>query len=400
MSFPIEGYGANVTGGAGQPTVLVTNLNDSGTGSLRAALHSTTGTLGDRIVRFAAGLSGNIIFASSLVISGRNITWDGADAPGVTIGHPFETLVANRTCRGIIVQGRNIIFRALRVRKLFIDQPFITHDGFGMTGGSEGLVFDRCSISEPADECFSINPEVDGFWKTTASQYGLPLGSGGHATIQYCIFGPTNIGTTSDEGGAGGSGGLLMKLGGARNLTIRRNIFYHSEGRMPRLTVGGITDFSNNIIARWLSGPRPSGFNSVGATTLRTIPCPVNSVDNYFAGPNPGASPNNGWNSDENGGGSEGNTVFQLLDCFESGTTRWDGGTFPTVGVKATPHAAPSVLTQHAITAARRTLALAGHPVRDEVDEGVIRWIRAQDPRLAAEAHCGMGVGSRYELVG
>lgn len=365
---PIEGYGAGVTGGAGFSTVTVTTLADSGAGSLRAALHSTTGTLGDRIVRFASGLSGNIPLTNgNFFISGRNITFDGVDAPNVTIGNASNSA-------GFIVDGRNIIFRNLRIRNLIVT-PNTGVDGFNMRGGAEGLVFDHCSISEVSDECLSINAEFPGFWAGTASQFGLPLGASGACTIQYCIFGPNRA---APGVAPNGSDQKLMKLGGSRHTSIHHNIFYYSWDRMPRATVGDVCDFRNNIIARWSSGTAPNGFGARGFTALDTSP--LNNINNYFAGPDPGFSVNNGWNKD--GFDDGGNTAKTITNTFESGTVRWDNGTFPVVGVRATAHTAPAVTTTDAVAAAIATLASAGHPTRDAVDLAAVQWIRDQDARL------------------
>src|SRR3954469_1907589 len=84
--FPgAEGFGTTTRaayGGATAPTVYrVTNLNDSGTGSLRAALTATV----PRVVIFE--ISGTIPLASPVVIISPYLTVAGATAPapGVTL---------------------------------------------------------------------------------------------------------------------------------------------------------------------------------------------------------------------------------------------------------------------------------------------------------------------------
>src|SRR5262245_33872581 len=68
------GYGAGVTGGAGGTLVTVTNLNDSGAGSLRSFVEST----GTQWIKF--GVSGTINLSTALdVRSNKTIDGRGAD---------------------------------------------------------------------------------------------------------------------------------------------------------------------------------------------------------------------------------------------------------------------------------------------------------------------------------
>ena len=80
-AFPgAEGHGRFVTGGRGGTIVHVTNLNDSGTGSLRSAVKGTA----RKIVVF--DVAGVIALKSDLSI-GDNTTILGqtAPAPGITV---------------------------------------------------------------------------------------------------------------------------------------------------------------------------------------------------------------------------------------------------------------------------------------------------------------------------
>ena len=77
---PIEGFGAVTTGGEGGEIYHVTNLSDSGPGSLRDAVSQ-----GNRIVVFDT--AGTIIVDSEIRIKVKNLTIDGLTAPepGITI---------------------------------------------------------------------------------------------------------------------------------------------------------------------------------------------------------------------------------------------------------------------------------------------------------------------------
>ena len=76
-AFPTaEGFGANATGGLGGRVVEVTNLDDSGPGSLRSAMEA----VGPRIVVFR--VSGTITLKSAIRVSTPYLTVAGPTSPG------------------------------------------------------------------------------------------------------------------------------------------------------------------------------------------------------------------------------------------------------------------------------------------------------------------------------
>lgn len=138
LAFPgAEGYGRFARGGRGGKVVVVTNLNDSGPGSFRAAV---TNDIGPRTIVFA--VSGLITLKSRLNLTDSHITVAGQTAPGKGI------CIRNAT---LGVTGDDNIIRFMRVR---LGKPNISYGGMGLTGCNYSIV-DHCSISWTMDEAFS-----------------------------------------------------------------------------------------------------------------------------------------------------------------------------------------------------------------------------------------------------
>ena len=152
-AFPgAEGHGRYVTGGRGGEVRHVTNLNDKGEGSLRAAVNGNN----KKIVVF--DISGIIALESDLVI-GANTTIEGqtAPAPGITVRY--------QTVR----PSDNNIIRFLRIRR---GEEKDVNDGADAIWQrqKDGIVLDHCSFSWSIDEIASFYDNQ-------------------HFTMQWCTLG-------------------------------------------------------------------------------------------------------------------------------------------------------------------------------------------------------------------
>lgn len=254
IAFPgAEGFGKYTTGGRGGQTVIVSNLNDSGPGSLREAVEGK----GKRIVVFA--VSGTIHLLTPLSIK-ANTTIAGQTAPGDGI------CIADRP---VGLGGDNIIVRYLRFRMgdRYQNQGMVDgaggDDAFG-GGRRKHIIIDHCSISWSTDECFSI--------------YG-----GDSTTLQWNLISePLNYSYHFETGDKDfekhGFGGIW----GGAHLSGHHNLFAHCTSRNPRFngTRLGATiefaDFRNNVIYNW------GGNNVYGGEAGK-----YNIVNNYYKyGPN------------------------------------------------------------------------------------------------------------------
>jgi hypothetical protein len=238
--FPgAEGYGTDTPAGRGGQIVKVTNRNDSGPGSLRAAIEFS----GPRIVVFEVG--GIIDLLSTIEIRNPFITIAGQTAPSPGI-----------TLRGKTLQiaTHDVLVQHLRMRVGDIRADGSSIDGITIRGSSVyNVVVDHISASWGLDENL-------GTWE---SQHDV--------TISNSIFSEALI-----------SPSYGMLIGDySKNITIVKNLMAHNYARNPLLKGGTSAVVVNNLM-----------YNSTG-TFMQTSddanagPCYVSAVGNVFVdGPN------------------------------------------------------------------------------------------------------------------
>jgi len=193
-AFPgAEGHGRYTTGGRGGKIIHVTNLNDSGQGSLRQAVSGSS----RKIVVFDVG--GVIALNSDLKI-GANTTILGQTAPypGITVRYYTVRPDAD-----------NIIMRFIRVRR---GQEKDVNSGADAiwTRQHTGQIYDHCSFSWSIDE--------------VASFY-----DNNNYTMQWCTIAESLVNGGHDKG-AHGYGGIW----GGKLASFHHNMIAHVANRSPR----------------------------------------------------------------------------------------------------------------------------------------------------------------------
>ena len=259
-AFPgAEGFARYATTGGrgadGKTTVYhVTNLNDSGAGSLREALKKA----GPKTIVF--DVSGYIDLKSNLQVT-SNTTIAGQTAPGNGITLRYYTVEFTKC--------DNVIVRFLRFRR---SQVKNVNDGADTAWGREhkNIIIDHCSMSWSIDELASFYDNRD-------------------FTLQWCMLAEgLNAGHEKGDHSYGG-------IWGGKPASFHHNFLAHVQNRAPRFNGARYNwtgydrtkyansiqaervDFRNCVMYNWGSGNGCYGGPGGGY---------INMINNYYkAGP-------------------------------------------------------------------------------------------------------------------
>jgi pectate lyase len=355
-AFPgAEGAGAFSRGGRGGRVIRVTTLEDSGEGSLRAAVEAK----GPRTIVFDIG--GNIRLKKPLVVKNGQVTIAGQTAPGGGI-----TL----RDRHIEIEADDVVVRYIRAR--LGDESRVESDAFTISSGRR-IIVDHVSAGWSVDESLS-----------SGSRYRTAKEDLRDVTVQWSII-SESMRKSVHAKGEHGYGSLLRGGRGAR-MSFHHNLWAHHGARMPRPgnyakaaedSVGAYFDFRSNVFYNW--GGTYAGYNADSGENASHAA--YNFVDNaYKMGPdskkpvafdekNPIAR---AWFA--------GNSMNGVVprDPWSLVTGRDDPG-YRLAG----PISFPRVTRDPAPRAFQKVLASAGASrVRDSVDARVVETVRSGTGRI------------------
>ncbi|MDR7210909.1 T9SS type A sorting domain-containing protein [Flavobacterium piscis] len=339
LAFPeAEGYGRFARGGRGGKIVAVTNLNDSGPGSLREAV---TNDIGPRTIVF--NTSGIIQLNSRLVLNQPYVTIAGQTAPGKGIcirTAPFG------------ITGNDVIIQNIRVR-LGGGETF---DGMGLTGADNSII-DHCSISWTIDEAFSSR-------------------SGKNITLQRTLISEALNAAGHKNYPAGTEHGYAATIGGDIG-SFHHNLLAHCYGRNWSLGGGldgsgayaGKMDITNNVVYNWGSRTTDGGTKE------------VNFVNNYYK-PGAGSKIFIAFSADNEGKGTGTQQCYfngNVMPGYFNESNQVNGRRITGVPVTFenfvnTPFFPSYVTTQSAVNAYKIVLSDVGciQPELDEHDQRII----------------------------
>lgn len=302
-------------------TVNVTNNNDSGPGSLRAAIASATP--GD-FIEFTLPLPNTITLTSAELLIDKDLTFNGPGADSLTIARssadgtphfavfhiaagPFAVVMSDLTISngnndGITSSGQgggldnqSTATVAISECTFSNNQAYYTGGGIGHNYGTGELDLTECVISQNTVigtyggglatdtgggsanllRC-TVSANTSNFFAG-----GIYNGSGGTMTIAESTI-SDNVLTIDQFGGAGDGGGISND----GTLTIDRSTIAHNtneRGNGGGINNQGILTVTNSTFFHNLAAQDGGAVESVGATTLTNCTITANTASQQFA---------------------------------------------------------------------------------------------------------------------
>lgn len=245
--------------GSGSPDIVrVTNLNDSGSGSLREAVEGSG--LSPRFVIFE--ISGTLVLESDIAITSPYITVAGQTAPppGIALRGGSS---ATSSAGGLVVYGHHVLVQHIRARPGDGD-PLLpqtaAHDGiliYDLSGTytPHHIILDHCSISWTGDKAANIIAVNNGnltLWRCIISE---------------SLYRATNVIPQAGSWGAPNNppSSLGLLIGNhVTQVSIIQCALLHNSDRNPEWHEGASFQFINNVVYDWGRDDNPYNWASFG----------------------------------------------------------------------------------------------------------------------------------------
>lgn len=337
LAFPgAQGFGRYATGGRGGTVYHVTNLNDTGSGSLRACVNAS----GARTCVFRVG--GTITLNSILQPTAGKLTIAGDTAPG---GGIQLRLSPNHAKPLLRIQVPDVVVRNIRLRRgatSLSAAPSGTccGDTISILSGADRVIFDRVSLAFSTDENADLYQARNVTIQNSIIAYGL----------RYS----TDSDTVRDSGQHHSMGVLIGD--GATNLSLINNLLALNLNRNPRIQ-SGLNEVCGNVVY----GAQANPITISGGQ--------ANIIGNRFD-----RKPHNDWNYVVATSGSA--RVHQSGNVLPSGGTMLASG----AATQGTPYATPSCAGKVPVA-----LDKVGAMPRDALDQLTVGHVNAGTGGFADE---------------
>ena len=354
LAFPTaEGYGRYARGGRGGRVVFVTNLNDSGPGSLRDAVEVQKGP---RIVIFKVGGTINLTKRLTIPKDGGDVYVAGQTAPGDGIcvaRYGFGALGAS-----------DVIIRHIRTR--VGDYAGMSMDGMGLASCDYSII-DHCSISWTVDEGASSR------WaKNISFQYNIiseALNNSVHSEGKKHAF------AASISGDVGSFHHNLLAHCTGRNWSLAGGL--EQDG----IHYGGKLDITNNVIYNWRDRTTDGGVSQINFVNNYYKTGPVTTYLKFFSldGDELGTGAiQKGYLSGNKMVNSGGGVIYSETGDPWAGANK---GFIPINQVKSLTPFFPSYITTQTADQAYNTLIVQGNvgatfPKRDAIDTRILNEVK------------------------
>lgn len=247
------GFGTNTVGGSGRnigtpstTIVEVTNLNNSGAGSLRACMEGT----GARVCVFKT--SGTLTLTSTISVTNPYLTVAGQTAPSPGF---------NIRDWGIYVDTHDVVIQHLRFRESLTahshgEATIVIGEGTPAEVAAYNIVIDHVSCAWTTYMCFSVY-DIDGI---ISGPHNFPYhpynvtfldclwAYGLSQDITYTGMGGGLGAPAADYGPDGSLAGGYPNVTGAAGLTMMRSLFVHNSHRQPISSTGRRWQVINNVV--------------------------------------------------------------------------------------------------------------------------------------------------------
>lgn len=250
------GFGTTTVAGSGRGTnppqaqiIKVTNLNDTGTGSLRACMTAT----GPRTCVFE--VAGYINLATKITIKSPNLSVFGQTAPypGIQVRDG-----------SIVVQADDVLIQHIASRPG--DRNLPTDGGTGVKAGDrDGLGVWGISSSDPVERVVFDHVSVTWGMDESISTYtGANSTADGTTPIRNFTISNSLIAeglNNSNHGDTEGKHSMFSLLGSnTKNMTYYRNLVANSNGRHIRMKSNSDVEFVNNYVYNF-ANTSTNGYN-------------------------------------------------------------------------------------------------------------------------------------------